>query len=273
MANEDWRAVNRANWDERVGVHLAIGEGDPTPYRAGTARLDAIVAAEIGPVAGLRLLHLQCNMGQDTLVLAQAGATVTGLDFSPQAVAAARRLAEGAGLAARFVESDLYAAREALPGEAGTYDRVFVTWGAICWLPDIAEWARIVAHFLAPGGALYLAEGHPAAYVFDDAAERDGLPGFFAPYFDRAALVLDDPSDYLDQSAKLANARTMTWQHPLSAVHGALRDAGLAIDWLHEHPRLTWRMFRGLVKDAEGLWAWPDRAWLPLGYSLWAVRR
>jgi hypothetical protein len=31
-------------------------------------------------------------------------------------------------------------------------------------------------------------------------------------------------------------------------------------------------MFRGLVRDADGLWAWPDRPWLPLAYSLGAVK-
>ena len=41
--------------------------------------------------------------------------------------------------------------------------------------------------------------------------------------------------------------------HPLGEVLGALRDAGLALEWLHEHPRLTWRMFRSLVRDADGL--------------------
>jgi hypothetical protein len=48
--------------------------------------------------------------------------------------------------------------------------------------------------------------------------------------------------------------------------------AGLALDWLHEHPRVSWRMFRGLVRDADGLWGWPDRPWLPLACSLGAVR-
>jgi anthraniloyl-CoA monooxygenase len=35
------------------------------------------------------------------------------------------------------------------------------------------DWARIVAWFLKPGGKLVLAEGHPAALVFDDAASTE----------------------------------------------------------------------------------------------------
>jgi SAM-dependent methyltransferase len=275
MAEADWRALNRANWDERVAIHLGPGSSYRLDaLREGRGRLDAIAAAELGPVAGLRVLHLQCHFGKDTLVLAQQGATAVGLDFSGPAIATARGLATELGLAdrARFVEADLYDAARAIPEPAG-FDLVFVSWGALYWLPDIAGWARIVAGFLRPGGRLYLAEGHPAALVFDDAAPgAAGKPGWFVPYFLDGPLVLDDTTDYADQTASLANPRTVNWMHPVAAVIGALRGAGLALDWLHEHPRVTWRMFAALAQDADGLWGWPDRPWLPLAYSLSAIK-
>ena len=141
-------------------------------------------------------------------------------------------------------------------------------------MPDLDVWAKAVAHLLRPGGALYFADAHPAAYVFDDMAGRDadGWPGWCMPYFNGAPLVLDDPIDYADPAARLANARQVNWLHPLSGILGALQGAGLRLDWLHEHPRLTWQMFRALVPDANGMWAWPDRPWLPLSVSLRAVR-
>ena len=243
--------------------------------RAGAAPLDAIVDNELGSVEGLRILHLQCHIGRDTLALAQRGADVTGLDFSGAAIAAARGLAGELGLSgrARFVECDLYAAREALP-QPGAFDLVFVTWGALGWLPDIAGWARIVAFYLRPGGRLYLAEGHPFAWVFDDqAATNDpAKPGWLAPYFETSAIELEETEDYANRTAKLVHTRAVTWLHPLSTVIGALRETGVVLDWLHEHPRVTWQMFRCLVKDGDGLWTWPDRPWLPLSYSLSAVR-
>src|SRR4030088_2657118 len=169
MADAEWRAANRANWDERVRVHLDGPGYDLSGLRAGRRRLYAIEEAELGPVHGLRVLHLQCHFGRDSLTLAQRGAEVVGLDFSPAAIAAANTLAAELGLSgqARFVEADLYDAASAIP-ESASFDRVFVTWGAITWLPDIARWAQVVAHFLKPGGLLYLAEGHPTAFVFDD---------------------------------------------------------------------------------------------------------
>jgi hypothetical protein len=58
---------------------------DETALRAGRARLHTIEEAELGPVAGLRILHLQCHFGMDGLTLAQQGAEVVGLDFSAAA--------------------------------------------------------------------------------------------------------------------------------------------------------------------------------------------
>jgi SAM-dependent methyltransferase len=267
--------ANRANWDERVPIHLGAASYELESLRAGRGTLNPIEEAEIGPLAGLRVLHLQCHFGRDSLILASRGATVVGLDFSKPAIATARELAAELGLTerARFVEADLYDAPSAIP-EPGAFDLVFVTWGAINWLPDIRRWAEVVAHFLKPGGGLYLAEGHPAALVLDDAARRESaMPGWFVPYFAQEALVFDDPSDYADETARLTHARTYEWLHPLGAIVTALIDAGLTLRWLHEHDAVPWRMFKLLVPDADGMYRWPDRPWLPLAFSLRAERR
>ncbi|HKX10972.1 MAG TPA: methyltransferase domain-containing protein [Stellaceae bacterium] len=270
MAPIDWRTTNRANWDERVRVHLGPGGYDLAALRAGRERLNAIEEAELGPVAGLRILHLQCHFGRDTLILAQRGAEVVGLDFSAPAISAARKLAAELGLEgrARFVEADLYDAEAAI-AEPRAFDLVFVTWGAIYWLPDIHRWGQIVAHFLKPGGALYLAEGHPAALVFDDLRPLpDGHPGYFLPYFQREPLICDDPKDYVDRAARLQNSRQVSWLHPLASTVTALLDAGLRLEWLREHDAVTWQMFSMLVEGPDGLYRWPDKPWLPLAFSL-----
>ena len=75
MASTDWRAANRANWDERVDVHLGTGGYDLAPLRAGRGRLNATEEAELGSVDGRRVLHLQCHFGRDSLTLAQAART------------------------------------------------------------------------------------------------------------------------------------------------------------------------------------------------------
>jgi SAM-dependent methyltransferase len=265
--------ANRANWNERVSVHLAPRGYDLTDLRRGHGKLCAIVERELPLVSNKRVLHLQCHFGKDTLTLAQRGAEVVGLDFSTPAIEAAWALTEELGLMtrARFVQADLYDAPTAV-SEPESFDLVYVTWGALCWLPDIRRWAEIVARFLKPGGSIYLAEGHPAAMVFDDeVSHANGDPGFFAPYFHSEPLVLEETHDYADRTARLTNSTTYQWIHPLGEVVTALTEAGLRLDWLHEHDAITWQLFKCLTKGPDGLYRWFDKKWLPLSYSLQAT--
>ena len=271
----EWRTLNQANWDERVPIHVnAPNAYSLSKLRAGTDGLDPIATEILGPVDGKRVLHLQCHFGMDTLVIARQGASVTGLDFSPPAIETACSLAAELGLAdrARFVEANVYDALTAIP-EQGGFDRVFVSWGALCWLPDIFHWARIVAAYLAPGGYLALAEAHPAAYVFDDSrATADGMPGWDMPYLGREPLIMDKSEDYADPTVPLRNSRTVEFLHPLSDIFTALIEAGLRIDRFQEHDCIAWRLYNILVKRGPNEFAWPDKPWLPLSYSLRAVK-
>ncbi|HWZ67523.1 MAG TPA: class I SAM-dependent methyltransferase, partial [Stellaceae bacterium] len=85
MSEPVWRATNRAHWDEKVALHLGPRGYDLADLRAGRGPFNTIEEAELWPVAGSRILHLQCHFGADTLRLAQRGATVVGLDFSAPA--------------------------------------------------------------------------------------------------------------------------------------------------------------------------------------------
>ncbi len=280
LRSGEWLDDNRANWDERVPVHLGAGSMyDQQPLRDGRSVLDPIVSAMLARrfpdgVDGLRMLHLQCHFGSDTLSLANLGANVVGIDFSRPAVDEARRMAAELGLdddRARFVEANVYEAREALP-EPGAFDAVFTTWGTIGWLPDVAEWARIIAWFLKPGGSLVFADGHPTAFVFDGDGAADGMPAFMYPYGNPEPDIVVDGSDYADPDAELVNQRTWEWMHPMDEIHGALRGAGLAIHDFREHYRVPWRIYPRTVDAGDGMYRWPDRPWLPLSYSIEAVK-
>ena len=274
----DWLDDNRANWDERVPLHVASDFYHQEPLRRGEGVLDPIARAGIermhpDGLDGLRVLHLQCHFGSDTLSLANRGATVVGLDFSRPAVEEARRMAAELGVAdrARFVEANLYDARHALP-EPASFDLVFTTWGTIGWLPDVAEWARIIAWYLKPGGRLYFADGHPAAFVFDGDGGPGGMPTFgYAYRGDGEPDIVEDPSDYADPDASLQNRRTWEWMHPLDEVLGALRDARMSIDAFTEHYQVPWRMFPITVPQGDGMFGWPAERWLPLSYEVVAT--
>ncbi|MBB3999931.1 class I SAM-dependent methyltransferase [Aureimonas pseudogalii] len=265
-------AANLANWNERAALHATDTTGS---YRiakvlAGGSSLHAIEADEIGDVAGLDVVHLQCHIGLDTLSLKHLGArSVTGLDFSPTALAAARDFAARAGTQARFVEASIYDAPEAL-GER--YDLAFVTWGAINWLPDIAAWARVVAAVLRPGGRLYLLEGHPMMNQCD-LVEGRLVVTYDARTPEDRPLVFDEEETYTGDARKLTATRNYEWIHPVGVVVGALLAAGLRLDFLREHDRLAWQAFPGMVEAGEDLFALPPGvAGIPLALSIGATK-
>jgi SAM-dependent methyltransferase len=271
MTDPQWREFNRAGWDERVDLHLEAESYDLGPLRSGHGALTPIEEPEIGPVDGLHILHLQCHFGRDTLTLAQRGATVVGLDFSPRAITVARTLAEELGMSdrAHFIEADLYDAPKVLND---VFDLVFVNWGSIGWLPDISRWAEIVAHFIKPGGALYQIEGHPCAEAFDSQEGMPGgMPGYSIPYFIGEALRLDHTSDYASPKF-LRNAVRYEWIHPLGETVTSLLAAGLTLKWLHEHDSAPFRRYKVLIKASNGMYTWPNQGWFPLSFSLRAER-
>jgi SAM-dependent methyltransferase len=278
LSEGEWLDANRAQWDERVPVHLASDFYDQSKLRAGQGELYSIEEGELAELfpkgwEGTRVLHLQCHFGADSLVLAQRGATVVGVDFSKPAVVAARALADEVGLAerSRFVHANIYDLRHILP-EPESFDVVYTTWGTIGWLPDIEEWARIIAWYLKPGGRLYFADGHPTAFMFDDVA-GDGATRIIYPYdTDGVADVVTDTSDYADASAVLEATTTFEWMHPLGQTLTALIDAGLTLEFVHEHYEVPWRIFPSAVPTSPGLYGLPDKKWVPLAMSLSAVR-
>src|SRR5688500_15473841 len=150
--------TNRAHWDEAVPAHVASEFYDVASFKAGRNTLLPVELAEVGDVAGRTILHLQCHFGMDTLSWARLGAVVTGVDFSAPAIEHARALAAELRIEARFIESNIYELPLKLDER---FDIVFASYGVTVWLPDFAAWAKVAAHFVKPGGFLYLLDGHP----------------------------------------------------------------------------------------------------------------
>jgi 2-polyprenyl-3-methyl-5-hydroxy-6-metoxy-1,4-benzoquinol methylase len=263
--------INRRNWDERAAIHARDTTGDYVldRFRAGEDVLHMIEAAELGDITGKRVLHLQCHIGRDTLCLARRGATVTGLDFSSAALAVARRLANETGLKADFVEGTVDQAPQLVPGP---FDLVFTTWGTICWLPDVKQWAKIIASVLAPGGELYFADAHPGFNVLEEVAGQL-VPSYdFQTPADRPLLFANETT-YTGDSTIMTNRSTREWIHSLSAVLGGLIDAGLTITMFREHEVLPWRGLSCLVPASERMWRLPDgMPRVPLSYSVRAKK-
>jgi len=267
---QDEVKTNRELWDAITPAHVNSKFYDLEGFKRGRCTLDPLEIEEVGAVAAKSLLHLQCHFGLDTLSWARRGARVTGMDFSPPAIDQARLLATELGIDARFLCCDLYD----MPGELKEkFDIVFTSGGVLCWLPDLAEWGRVVAKMLKPGGLFYLREFHPFSYCLDD---REGLtePRPHYPYFDTGTPLRfagGEGGDYADPEA-IVDKDSLEWPYALSKVLGSLLDAGLRLEFLHEFPWTSYKALPFLVEDAEGRWRMPDfPGGFPMMFSLAAT--
>ena len=279
--NAPYYEANLARWDESVSIHAASDGYDLAGFLRGEKTLYPLETDEVGDVRGKALLHLQCHFGMDTLNWARLGARVTGLDFSGAAIDRARQLAVQIGINdATFVRANVYDAADVVHDQ---FDVVYTGIGALCWLPDIRRWARVVAKLLKPGGFLYVYEGHPMLWAMDSEREDHEL-GVKFPYFEneRPNSWVEDTT-YVD-GPPLTNQQSFDWNHGLGEIVTALIDAGLRIDFLHEHREVVWQALPWMIRtdgdsNAKGYvrrtaWQLPaeQRDRCPLMYSLKATK-
>jgi SAM-dependent methyltransferase len=271
----DYRALNRANWDDRAAAHAASPGYAVERLAADPEHLSEVVRFDrplLGDISGLRGVHLQCHIGTDTVSLARLGATMTGLDFSAKSLDEARRLAERAGADVRFVQSDVY---DAVAAVGDGYDLVYTGIGALCWLPDVRRWARTVADLLRPGGRLFIREGHPVLWALDYDRDDD-LIALEHPYFEtEEPQIWDEGGTYVETEVEFAHNRTAEWNHGLGEIVTAVLEAGMTLTGLVEHTTVPWKALEGgqMRDTGDGEWQLADRPErLPHSYTLQAVK-
>jgi len=257
----DWRELNRRWWDERVPLHVESELYDIEGFRAGKEQLRDFELRLAGDVSGLRLAHLQCHFGQDSIAWARHGASVVGLDFSQPAVDAANGFAHELDVDARFVCADVYDAVAALGGER--FDLVYTGLGAINWLPDLEGWSNVVAALVKPGGRLLLAEFHPFSHVFADEGRTVEYP-----YFSDEPFVWHDAGSYADPDAETAHNSTIEHQHTVAEVLTCLLARGLRITAFEEFDYTLFPRFPDVVADDRGFVLPPDEPSIPLMFAL-----
>jgi SAM-dependent methyltransferase len=261
--------ANQALWNSWTPFHVASGFYDVEGFKAGRETLDPIALAGLSPVRGKSLLHLQCHFGLDTLSWARRGARVTGADFSAAAIKTASALARETGIAATFVHSDLYDLPQHL---AGQFDRVFTSHGVLPWLPDLDGWARVIAHFLKPGGLFFIVEAHPVVFMFDDQRPDTALRLRYPYFHQHVPLQVEEKGSYAVPDAPIHGV-AYYWFHSLADILGALLRADLRLISFDEYPFMRWAYFPWMERRADGWWQLPPGTGdIPLMFSLRAMK-
>lgn len=217
---------NIESWDKRVAIHEKSAFYDVDGFLKGLNSLTEIEQTDLGDVSEKRLLHLQCHFGMDTLSLARLGAHGVGIDFSREAILKARQLNEQLKLNCSFYESNVY---DVLSLGLGLFDIVFTSYGTICWLPDLDQWAYVISKSLHKNGMFYFADFHPLLYLFDFNSKEIK----YSYYNLNKPYTEIDTGTYADTKNQ-SIFKSHSWSHSIDEIIGVLLKYKLEIKEFRE---------------------------------------
>jgi 2-polyprenyl-3-methyl-5-hydroxy-6-metoxy-1,4-benzoquinol methylase len=271
--NKKYYEANKELWDEFAKLHYETESEDYSvkSFLDGQTTLKSYELKEMGNVKGKSLLHLQCHFGLDTLSWAREGAIVTGIDISSEGIRLAKLLAKQTKLEAYFIESNIYDLPKVLSEK---FDIVYTSIGVLCWLNDLKEWGKIIAHFLKPGGFFYIAEIHPFSMIFDnETKDIKDLQVYFNYFHDPKPMEFTADGSYASDEIKIESKKEYEWAHSMSDIINSLIEAGLRIEFLNEYPFITWKQFPFAEHGPDGFFRLKNqKAEIPLLFTLKAVK-
>ena len=255
---------NKNLWNQRTAIHKDSSFYDVDSFLEGKSSLNEIERSELGDVSNLKILHLQCHFGMDSLSLQRMGANVTGVDLSDVAIDEAKRLNHQLSLDAKFICCNIYDLKDHLDDQ---FDIIFTSYGVIGWLPDLNTWAKIIADFLKPGGFFYMAEFHPVVWMLDE--EFKEVKYY---YHNKETIIVDSHGTYTNRDADI-QGKEYSWNHSISEVINALLNQKLQLVFFNEYSYSPYSCFKNVVQGEDGNWrvlGLEDK--IPMVYSLKATK-
>jgi len=155
--------ANREAWNEATLKHQqARGDKLKKAFAVkGYSHFDDIITEKIDElhIGGKEVAQLCCNNGRELLSMITLGAkSGVGFDISDEAIDEARELAEISKLDASFVRTNVL---EIGDDYNNAFDLIYISIGAMTWLPDLETFFQIVARMLRDDGILLIYEQHP----------------------------------------------------------------------------------------------------------------
>jgi SAM-dependent methyltransferase len=207
----------------------------------GSHKFNKYIQNELGDLSGKKIIHLQCNTGADTILLARMGASAIGVDLVPDNIHYAKKLAEDLNITnIDFIESDIM---KFMDCHNEKYDVVFVSEGAIGWLPDLKKWGETIRHLLKEDGFFYVFDSHPFFLAMNEQKLSNNVMEVKYPYFGKEPDVEDSIGGYASEPKH--GVKAYFWLYTVSDLINSLASAGLHIEHFNE--------FKENFFDAGGL--------------------
>jgi ubiquinone/menaquinone biosynthesis C-methylase UbiE len=145
-------------------------------------------------IQGKRIAHLSCNNGIELMFLKRMGASrCVGFDISDNAISEANARAARFNIDCEFVRTDVLDISEIFYEK---FDLVYITVGALVWIPDRMKYFENASNLLVKSGQLFIYEHHPFGNVLPYDDQYKGELKVVQNYFDTNMLEETGGIDY-----------------------------------------------------------------------------
>jgi len=263
MDLKQYTSVNREAWNEGIRVQRKSRSENLVEEfkKLGYSTLDETITAKLLQI-GIKdktVCQLCCNNGRELLSLLNLGVGYgVGFDIADEAIDEANQLNESAKLNCEFVRTDIYDISESYFGK---FDLVYISIGALCWMPDLERFFEITNKLLKPGGYVVIYEMHPITNTIAITTEKNFTDNdtlkICYKYFRRGTLVCNDGIDYVGKTTYKAKT-SYDFAQQLGEIITAMAQSGIRIEQLMEYQHDISCQFEHLGSDSK----------LPLSYYL-----
>jgi ubiquinone/menaquinone biosynthesis C-methylase UbiE len=232
MQSSDYIEANRRMWNETADIH-AQSHGAALQQRVQAPDFNTFDFVEKRifeqiDLKGKDVIQLCCNNGRELISVKKAGAgRCVGVDVSDEFIAQGKLLAGLGDVDVDFVRSSVYDLGHHYDGQ---FDLVYITIGALGWLPDLDAFFAIVSRLLRVDGQLFIYEMHPILNMYE---AETGLV-IVESYFRNEPLVEEESPDYFDPS-QVVKSVSYWFSHKLSDVIGGCLAHGFTLTHFKEY--------------------------------------
>lgn len=258
--NKHYTETNRNMWNVTAKVHKDSGY-DEMFQRVTAADYSSFddVEEKIFKQINLKakdVIQICCNNGRETISVKKAGANrVVGIDISDEFIAQAKELAKGARQDVEFIRSSVY---ELDFSKLGQFDVVYITIGAIGWMPDLKAFFDVIEKLLKKGGVLFMYEMHPILNAFNPIPPH----AQDASYFQKEPFEEETLPEYMDKEG-ISKATSYWFGHTVADILTQCIEHKLNIEHFNEYPDDLSDTYKALSNKENAL---------PLSFSLLAKK-
>lgn len=254
--------INKSAWNLISPSHEYADFYNIPEFLKTQNSLHEIEVTSLECVKDKKILHLQSHICVDSISLAARGAHVTVVDFSFEALKIGEKLSKEMNISLNFNYSNVLDIKY-----QNQFDIIFLSYGALCWIPDIQEYFKLIHRALKPTGYFYFVDFHENLLCYDTLTNRRK----YYPTTTEEPIHEYRIGSYAS-TEKYEEYEVYYWIHSVSDIINALINSDFRIDKLEEYDYLPFNCFPGLEKESNRWYFKNNLKGLPLLYSVKSIK-